>query len=57
MKKMMTLVAVLSLTSMAWAGSNREATDDRLDHAGRVLHEIMAAPDQGIPQEVLEHAR
>jgi len=57
MKKVMTLVAVLSLTSMAWAGSNREATDDRLDHAGRVLHEIMAAPDQGIPQEVLEHAR
>ena len=57
MKKMMTLVAVLSLTSMAWAGSNREATDDRLDHAGRVLHEIMAAPDKGIPEEVLEHAR
>jgi lipid-binding SYLF domain-containing protein len=30
---------------------------DRLDHAGSVLHEIMAAPDNGIPQEVLEHAR
>jgi lipid-binding SYLF domain-containing protein len=57
MKKVMTLVAVLSLTSMAWAGSNREATQDRLDHAGRVLHEIMAAPDQGIPEEVLEHAK
>src|SRR5271165_4524434 len=57
MKKMMTLVALLSLTSMAWAGSNREATDNRLDHAGAVLHEIMAAPDKGIPQEVLEHAK
>jgi len=50
-------VAVLSMTSMAWAGSNKEATDDRLDHAGRVIHEIMSAPDRGIPEEVLEHAK
>src|SRR6202167_5835232 len=57
MKKLMTLVAVLSMTSIAWAGSNREATDDRLDHAGRVIHEIMSAPDRGIPEEVLEHAK
>jgi lipid-binding SYLF domain-containing protein len=57
MKKLMTFVAVLSMTSIAWAGSGREATDDRLEHAGRVIHEIMAAPDRGIPEEVLEHAR
>jgi lipid-binding SYLF domain-containing protein len=57
MKKFLTLVAVLSLTSFGWAGSNREATVDRLDHAGAVLHEIMAAPDKGIPEEVLEHAK
>jgi lipid-binding SYLF domain-containing protein len=57
MKKLMTLVAVLSMTSIAWAGSNREATEDRLEHAGRVIHEIMSAPDRGIPEEVLEHAR
>jgi len=57
MKKFMTFVAILSLTSIAWAGTNREATNDRLDHAGRVLHEIMAAPDSGIPEEVLEHAK
>jgi lipid-binding SYLF domain-containing protein len=57
MKKVITLVALLSMTSIGWAGSNREATNDRLDHAGRVLHEIMAAPDSGIPEEVLEHAR
>jgi lipid-binding SYLF domain-containing protein len=30
---------------------------DRLDHAGRILHEVMAAPDSGIPEEVLEHAK
>jgi SH3 domain-containing YSC84-like protein 1 len=57
MKKVMTLVALLSMTSIGWAGTNREATNDRLDHAGRVLHEIMSAPDSGIPEEVLEHAR
>lgn len=57
MKKIMTLVALLSMTSIGWAGSNREATNDRLEHAGRVLHEIMAAPDSGIPEEVLEHAK
>jgi lipid-binding SYLF domain-containing protein len=57
MKKVMTLVALLSMASIGWAGTNREATNDRLDHAGRVLHEIMAAPDSGIPEEVLEHAK
>jgi lipid-binding SYLF domain-containing protein len=57
MKKLMTIAALLSLTSVCWAGSGREATVDRLDHAGAVLHEIMAAPDRGIPEEVLEHAK
>jgi lipid-binding SYLF domain-containing protein len=57
MKKLMTLAALLSITTIGWAGSGREATADRLDHAGRVLHEIMAAPDRGIPEEVLEHAK
>jgi len=56
-KKLITLVAVLSLTSFGWAASDREETTDRLDHAGAVLHEIMSAPDKGIPEEVLEHAK
>ena len=57
MKKLMTFVAILGVSSIAWAGSNREATEYRLDHAGQVIHEIMSAPDRGIPQEVLEHAK
>ena len=57
MKKVMTFVALLGMTSMGWAASSREATVDRLDHAGNVLHEIMGAPDKGIPEEVLEHAK
>lgn len=57
MKKLVTLVTVLSLTTIGWAATTREDAQDRLDNAGQVLHEIMAAPDQGIPEEVLEHAK
>lgn len=57
MKKLMLLSAVLSLAPLCQADSPREATADRLEHAGAVLHEIMAAPDKGIPQEVLDHAK
>jgi lipid-binding SYLF domain-containing protein len=53
----MLFVALLSLTSLGWAESKREASTDRLDNAGKVLHEIMDAPDKGIPEEVLEHAK
>ena len=55
--KAIALVALLSLTSIGWADTDREGTNDRLDHAGSVLREIMAAPDKGIPEEVLEHAK
>src|SRR6478736_3874755 len=57
MKKVITFVALLGMTSIGWASTNREATNDRLDHAGRVLHEIMDAPDKGIPEEVFEPAK
>src|SRR5579863_7670279 len=56
MKKLMTLVAIIGLTSTAWANT-AENVQDRLDNSGRVLHEIMNAPDRGIPEEVLEHAK
>jgi SH3 domain-containing YSC84-like protein 1 len=57
MKKVILCAALLALTCPAWAETHREATDDRMDHAGRVIGEIMAAPDSGIPEEVLEHAK
>jgi lipid-binding SYLF domain-containing protein len=56
-KKILLFVALLSLTSLGWAESKREATTDRLDNAGKVLSEIMNAPDKGIPEEVFEHAK
>ena len=57
MKKLMLFVAVLSLASLGWAESKLDSSTDRLDNAAKVLHEIMATPDKGIPEEVLEHAR
>jgi len=38
------------MTSICWR-NRREATVDRLDHAGAVLHEIMSAPDRGIQKK------
>ena len=56
-KKLMLFVALLSLASFGWAESKLDSSTDRLDNAAKVLHEIMATPDKGIPEEVLEHAK
>src|SRR5208283_612238 len=48
---------ILGMTSVAWAGTTRERVQERLENSGTVLHEIMSAPDKGIPEEVLEHAK
>jgi lipid-binding SYLF domain-containing protein len=59
MKKIMFALAVvsLSLATLSWADETKQTDTDRLDKAATVLNEIMAAPDKGIPQEVLEHAK
>lgn len=57
MKRCILFVALIGLTSPGWADSARESSTERLTKAGVVLQEIMAAPDKGIPEEVLEHAR
>jgi lipid-binding SYLF domain-containing protein len=58
MKKVMALVTLfcLSIATAAWS-ETREQVQNRLDNSALVLHEIMASPDKGIPDEVLEHAR
>jgi hypothetical protein len=50
MKNVLFLIAMLSLGTLCWAGSAREDATDRLDNATKVLHEIMAMPDNGIPK-------
>jgi len=56
MKKLLVLVLLAILSGAAWAAESREKVVDRVDAAATVLDEIMAAPDKGIPQEVLGSA-
>ena len=57
MRKVTFLLAMMSLGTLCWAGSAREDATGRLENATNVLHAIMGAPDNGIPEEVLEHAK
>jgi len=50
------LFALLAVVRPVWA-ADRETSNERLERAGRVMTEIMATPDKGIPEEVLAHAR
>jgi len=52
-------IAFLTLLSatFAFAGPGQQDTAARLKEAGLVMHEIMAAPDKGIPEEVLHGAK
>src|SRR5881628_3295787 len=60
MKTTMSLL-LMSVVGMvgtyAWAGSAREDSVARLQSSVEVLHAIMAAPDNGIPEEVLTSAK
>jgi lipid-binding SYLF domain-containing protein len=60
MKKIMTLVLISLIGlvgTVAWAGSNRENTVDRMQKSVEVLQSIMSTPDKGIPEEVLNGAK
>jgi lipid-binding SYLF domain-containing protein len=58
MRKIMMTLAVFGLAAMTCAAEqDKQDTTDRLDKAAAVLHEVMAAPDKGIPEEVMEHAK
>lgn len=56
MKRVLTMVVVFALAGFAFAG-DRESDVDRLQSAATVLNEIMAAPDKGIPEEILSSAK
>lgn len=56
--KKIALVMIFALTaSMSWAESDRQEAVERLDNAGKVLQEIMQAPDKGIPEEVVDASK
>ena len=60
MKKTMSLL-LMSLMGMvgtyAWAGSAREDTLERMQRSVDVLQSIMATPDKGVPEEVLNGSK
>jgi SH3 domain-containing YSC84-like protein 1 len=51
--KQLILVAAIALTPLM---AKDQEPAKRLDSAAAVFSEVMAAPDKGIPQEMLEHA-
>jgi lipid-binding SYLF domain-containing protein len=59
MKKLLALsaAAILSLAPMARAEESKDDVTERLQKAAAVLHEVMEAPDKGIPEEVMDHAK
>jgi lipid-binding SYLF domain-containing protein len=60
MKKLMAylLMSLIGMVgTLAWAGSAREDSVDRMERSVNVLHAIMATPDKGIPEEVLSGAK
>src|ERR1700704_5668782 len=50
------LFLVMALACSCW-GDTASKAENRLKAAADVLHEIMDAPDKGIPEEVIEHAK
>ena len=57
MKKLVLLGAMLSLASLCWGGTERRDAIHRLNNAAKVLDEIMSAPDQRIPDEIMKRAK
>src|ERR1019366_411458 len=59
MKKFLLLTLIVSLCSFSFAADDQEKESkaaDRVQAAADVLNEIQAAPDKGIPSEVLGSA-
>jgi len=57
MKRFLAVMLVAAcFTSMGWAEGDRDKIMERVQAAGTVLDEIMAAPDKGIPEEILGSA-
>src|SRR5688572_30559817 len=56
MRKLLVFSVIMCLSSVTWAGDKSDV-QERLDKSAKVLQEITAAPDKGIPEEVLTKAK
>ena len=57
MKRLLLTIVIAALTIPSWAASDKANANERLQAAGKVLSEIMDAPDKGIPEEVVDGAK
>src|SRR5450432_2308111 len=57
MKKTISVLLMSLVGTFAFAGSARQDSVKRLNSSVEVLHAVMAAPDKGIPEEVLTNAK
>ena len=55
--KTLVLLSTLLIASALYASDQREADIDRLQTSGVILTQIMSAPDQGIPDKIMEGAK
>ena len=56
MKKILVCLLLSAFTTLSWA-EDRDKVLDRVGEAGTVMNEIMAAPDKGIPEDILGSAQ
>ena len=57
MKKVIVFVLAMCFGSLAFAGEQKKDVTERLQMASDVLTQMVAAPDKGIPEEVLDNAK
>ena len=57
MKKLVAFLCVVGLATFSWAATAKEDSAERLRLASEVLTQMAQAPDKGIPEEVLSHAK
>lgn len=56
MKRILVCLLLSVFTTLSWAQGDRDKVMDRVTAAGTVMNEIMAAPDSGIPEDILGSA-
>jgi len=57
MKKYFATAIVLMLATVSWAASAKEDSVERLQMSADVLKALMAAPDKGVPEEVVDNSK
>ncbi|SRR5581483_2126060 len=57
MRRIIVLLLVVFAGILSWAGEQKKDVTERLQMASDVLNQMSAAPDKGIPEEVLASAK